>query len=174
MKKSQLHNIKETGFTIPDSYFDSFEKRLMDKMAVQDEMATIKDPGYTVPENYFEAFDTHLQARLSADGESSAKSKIVPLISWRSAMVISGVAATLLLLFTLVLKSDDPLSINQVETASIEAYLNNENLNDYDIASYLDDDELNIDNFVSTTLTEESLENYLLNHTSLEDLIFGK
>ncbi|RXJ50114.1 hypothetical protein [Gelidibacter gilvus] len=174
MKKSQLHNIKETGFKTPDAYFDSFDQRLFEKLAVQKDMASIEGTGFKVPENYFENFDTKLQARLKNEEEPKDTVKVIPMRFWRNAGVISGVAAALILMFTIVLKSDAPLSINQVETASIEEYLNDENLNIYDIASLLDEDDLVLDNFVSTTLTEESLENYLLNNTSIEDLIFGK
>ncbi|MBO3098849.1 hypothetical protein [Gelidibacter pelagius] len=174
MKKSQLHNIKETGFTTPDSYFDTFDQHLLDKLAVQKDMASMTGTGFKVPENYFEDFDVKLQARLKKEEELKDTSKIIPMIPWRNVAVISGVAATLLLMFTVFFKSDDPLSINQVETASIEDYLNNENLNIDDIATLLNEDDLVLENFVSNTLTEESLENYLLNNTSIEDLIFGK
>ena len=34
MKKSHLHNIKETGFKIPDTYFDAFDDRLLKKLNV--------------------------------------------------------------------------------------------------------------------------------------------
>lgn len=170
MKKSQLHNINETGFTTPDSYFDTFDQRLLKKLEVQKEMASMSDPGYIVPENYFEDFDARLQARL----KNEEKPKVISLISWRNTDYISGVAAILVLMLTVFFRPNDPLSINQVETASIEDYLNNENLNIDDIASLLNEDDLNFDNFVSNTLTEESLENYLLNNASIEDLIFGK
>lgn len=174
MKKSQLHNIKETGFKTPDTYFDTFDQRLMNKMAIQKGMASMVDPGYKVPDNYFEDFDAKLQTRLKNEGHTKDTVKVITMRFWRNAGVISGVAAALILMFTLILKSDAPLSINQVETASLEDYLNDENLNTYDIGSLLDDDNLVLDNFVSSTFTEESLENYLLNNTSIEDLIFGK
>lgn len=175
MKKSQLHNIKETGFKTPDSYFDTFDQRLLDKMAVQKDMASMSDPGYKVPDNYFENFDAKLQARLKNEADQKDHIKVIPMRRfWRNTGIISGVAAALILMFAIILKSDDPLSINQVETASLEEYLNDENLNIYDIAALLDEEDLVLDNFVSTPYTEESLENYLLNNTSIEDLIFGK
>ncbi len=170
MKKSQLHNIKETGFKTPDAYFDTFNQRLIEKLAVQKDMASITSSGYKVPENYFENFDAKLQARLKIN----EKSKVIPFMSWRNIAYISGVAAVLILMLTVFLQSDNPLSINQVETAYIEDYLNGENLNIDDFASLLTDDDLIFENFVTNTLTEESLENYLLNNASIEDLIFGK
>lgn len=174
MKKSQLHNIKDSGFKIPDSYFDTFEQRLFDKMAVQKDLAEMDGSGFTVPENYFKNFDAKLEARLDKEKNQKNTPRVISMGSWRRHAVISGVAAVLLLMFLIVFNSDDPLSIHEVETASIEAYLNDENLNIYDIGALLDDDNLVLDNFVSTPLTEDSLENYLLNNTSVEDLIFGK
>lgn len=170
MKKSQLHNIKETGFKTPDAYFDTFNQRLIEKLAVQKDMASITSSGYKVPENYFENFDAKLQARLKIN----EKSKVIPFMSWRNIAYISGVAAVLILMLTVFLQSDDPLSIHQVETAYIEDYLNGENLNIDDFASLLTDDDLIFENFVTNSLSEESLENYLLNNASIEDLIFGK
>lgn len=168
MRKSHLHNLKETGFKTPDRYFDAFDDRLLQKLNVQKEMPA--DPGYTVPENYFENFDDTLLMRLKNDDSS----KIRTLVSWRNAAYITGVAASLVLMVSVFIKSKDNLSINQVETASIESYLHNENLNIYDIASFLNEEDLVLDDFVSNTFTEESLENFLLNNASIEDLIFEK
>lgn len=170
MKKSHLHNIKETGFETPESYFDAFDDRLLKKLNVQKEMASISDPGYKVPDNYFENFDDMIQTHLKNDSSP----KVRPLLSWRNAAYMSGIAASLVLMISVFIKTKDNLSINQVETASIEAYLFNENLSIYDITSLLDADDLVMDDFVSTTLTEESLENYLLNNASIEDLIIEK
>lgn len=170
MKKSHLHNIKETGFKTPEGYFDTFDDRLFKKLDTQKEMASISDAGFKVPDNYFESFDDKLQSCL----KNGSTPKVRSLVSWRNAAYVSGIAAALVLMLTVFMKSQDNLSINQVETASIEDYLNNENLNIYDIASLLNEEDLNLDNFVTNTFTEESLENYLLNNTSIEDLIFEK
>ena len=170
MKKSHLHNIEDTGFKVPDTYFDSFDDRLLKKLNVQEAMVSITDAGYKVPDHYFENFDDVIQTRLKHDSAPKVRS----LISWRNAAYISGIAASLVLMISVFIKSKDDLSINQVETASIEAYLFNENLSIYDITSLLNADDLVMDDFVSNTLTEESLENYLLNNTSIEDLIIEK
>ncbi len=170
MRKSHLHNIKESGMKTPDGYFDAFDERLFKKLDVQKEMASISIPGYKVPDNYFEEFNDKIQTRLKNDDSL----KVINLMSWRNAAYISGIAAALVLMLTVYINSNNILSINQIETASIEDYLNNENLNIYDIASLLNEDDLLLDDFVSSSITEESLENYLLNNTSIEDLINEK
>ncbi|MEO8759748.1 MAG: hypothetical protein ABI388_01910, partial [Bacteroidia bacterium] len=101
MKKSQLHNIKETGFKAPDAYFDSFDQRLYKKLAVQKEMASIEGSGFKVPGNYFENFDDRLQARLKNEAESKNTIKVISMRFWRNAGIISGVAAAFLLMFTI-------------------------------------------------------------------------
>lgn len=169
MKKSKLHTIQETGFKAPDSYFDSFDERLFKKLEVQQDMTALKNPGYKVPENYFDSFDSKLQARLKNEHQP----KVRTLLSWRNTAYFSG-AAALVLMFAIFFQSENNLSINQVETASIENYLNEENLNVYDIASFLNADDIELDDFVANTFTDESLENYLLNNTSIEDLINDK
>ncbi|MEO5788803.1 MAG: hypothetical protein ACOH2D_09435 [Gelidibacter sp.] len=170
MKKSHLHNIKESGFKTPDEYFAAFDQRLFKKIEVQKELAPISNSGYKVPDNYFENFDDKLQKRLKDD----ASPKVIKMGSWRNAAYISGIAASLILLLTVFTKSQNDVSINKIETASIEEYLNGQNLNIYDIASFLNDEDLVLDNFVTNTFTDESLENYLLDNASIEDLIIRK
>ena len=167
MKKSHLHHIKDAGFKTPEAYFDNFEERLFEKMTVQQEMASLKESGHKVPEHYFEDFDRKLQDRIKTD----ASPKVRRLIPWKNAVIVSAVAAALLLMFGIYIKSDNPISLNQIETVSIENYLSNEDLNIYDLASFLNEEDLDMDDFVSNTFSDESLENYLLNNASIEDLI---
>ncbi|MBJ7881815.1 hypothetical protein [Gelidibacter salicanalis] len=170
MKKSKLHNITEPGFKTPNAYFDNFDGRLLKKLAVQQEMSEMDGPGYKVPEHYFANFDAKLAQRL----KEIEQPKVRSFVSWRNVAYMSGVAAVLVLMLTVFMKSEDTLSINQVETASIENYLNNENLNIYDIASFLTAEDITVDDFVANTFTDESLETYLLNNASIEDLINEK
>ena len=170
MKKSQLHNIKEFGFKTPDTYFDTFDERLFKKLSVKKDMASLSNSGHTVPDEYFDGLDAKIQARLKKDHSS----KVITLMSWRNAAYVSGIAASLMLMFGVFMRSPDKLSINQVETASIEDYLTGQNLNIYDIASLLNEDDMQWDDFVPNKLTEESLESYLLNNASIEDLILEK
>ncbi len=170
MKKSELHNLTDPGFKIPDSYFDTFDERLFKTLEVQKEMSEMDGPGYKVPEDYFQHFDAQLAEKL----EDINQPKLKYLRSWRHIAYYSGVAAVLVLMLTVFMKSEDDLSINQVETASIENYLTNENLNIYDIASFLNAEDIKVDDFVANMITDESLETYLLNNASIEDLINEK
>lgn len=170
MKKSQLHNIRETGFKTPDGYFETFESRLMKKMTIQKEMDGVKNTGFTVPPHYFEHVAESIKEKIATE----PKSKLKYLTLYKNAGIISGIAAALLLMLAILTKSSDTLSMNQIETASIENYLNDANLSTYDIASFLNENDLELDHFVISSFSEESLENYLLNNASIEDLINDK
>ncbi len=170
MKKSHLHKIKESGFKTPDAYFDAFDERLFKKMEVQLELDSVSNSGHKIPDHYFENFDDKLQVRL----KNETAPKVIKMKPWRNVAYISGIAASLVLLLTVFTNSKNDISINQIETASIENYLNGQNLNTDEIASFLNEEDLVLDNFVANTLTEESLENYLLDNASIEDLIIRK
>lgn len=170
MKKSKLYTIKEPGFKTPDAYFDNFDDRLFKKLTVQREMSKMNGTGYKVPEHYFINFDVKLEHRL----KEVQQPKVSMLTPWRSAAYMSAAAAVLVVMFTVFMKSDDNLSIHQVETASIENYLNNENMTPYDIASFLNAEDIILEDFVANIFTDESLENYLLTNASIEDLITEK
>lgn len=167
MKKSHLYHFKDAGFKTPEAYFDNFDERLFEKMAVQQEMASIKESGHKVPDHYFEDFDSKLLDRIKKDTSPKARR----LLPWKNAAVVTAIAAALLLMFAIFIKSENPMSLNQIETVSIENYLTNEDLNIYDIASFLNEDDLDVDDFVYNTFSDEALENYLLNNASIEDLI---
>lgn len=108
MKKSQLHQIKRTGHKAPDTYFDTFEERLFAKMEVQDAMATLKDSGHKVPKDYFENFDSALLLGIKKQNASKLRS----LFSWRNTTYVTGIAAALLIMFGVFLKSANPITLN--------------------------------------------------------------
>lgn len=170
MKKSKLHTIKDSGFKTPKAYLENFDARLFQKLAGQNNLSEVVEPGFKVPEHYFEDFDATLQLRLNEIHQRKVRS----LNLWRNAAYISGVAAALVLMIAVLTTSTNHLEINQVETASIEEYLNNENLNTYDIAALLDPEDMVLEDFVASALSESSLENYLLDNTTIEDLINEK
>ena len=56
MKKNKLHT-KETGYTLPDGYFSTFQESLFSKMDLErHEKELPEGSGYKVPEGYFESF----------------------------------------------------------------------------------------------------------------------
>jgi hypothetical protein len=170
MKKENLHNIKTTGFKTPEYYFESFDATILATLKNEQQLQNIKTAGFKTPENYFETFDEKLNQKL----QNKQKSKVIRLWSWKNAAYTTAVAASLVLFFNLIGNTSDSTTFDDLETTSIVNYLSEEDLNTYDIASLLNEDDLVLDNFVSENISEESLENYLLNNTTIEDLIIDR
>lgn len=170
MKKSQLHNINTTGFKIPSEYMESLDERILAKLSAQDNLSSVRAPGFKVPENYFENFDARLSQQLSKEQHP----KVRMLWTRRNFMMASGIAASLMIFLTVLLNTEKQTSFQNLETASIERYLNDENLSSYDILSVLNMDDLQMDDFVSNTIPVESLESYLLDNATIEDIINSK
>jgi hypothetical protein len=163
MNKNNLHHIKSTGFKTPQNYFESFDDQIFNVLKKENQLEAIKTSGFKVPTDYFETFDDELISHITND------TKIVPLFSWKKVAYLSGIAAALVVMFSLLFNNTNDW--NKIETASIENYLTEEDFSNYEIASLLTDEELTADNFTDSGFSETSLENYLLENTTIEDLL---
>ncbi len=167
MKNNKLHNIKSTGFKTPDNYFESLEDAIYSKLAEDTLSSKINSNGFEVPEDYFETFDDKV---LSAVNENDS-TKVIPPFSWKKISYISGIAASLVLIFNILFTDTDELTFDDLETASIENYLLNEDLNAYEIAPYLGASELDSNDFVDTNIKSSDIEDYLIQNSDVEQLI---
>ncbi|MBV7268622.1 hypothetical protein [Winogradskyella luteola] len=163
MKKDKLHNIKKTGYKTPDNYFESFENRFFERLSEGKSVEDIKDSGYTVPKNYFDSVEGNVLNKIHTNETS-----VVKLKSRQSFYYIAGIAASLVLLIAIFLNNDVPeesLSIEMVET-----YIENRDLDSYELAQLLSDADLLEDDFTitNTPYQEENLENYLLDNADIE------
>ena len=167
MKNENLHSINSTGFKTPEDYFDSLEDAVFSKMKEQDIHSKVGLSGFKVPSDYFESFDAKVLSSMSDHKEV----KVIPLFKWKKIAYISGIAASVILVFNLFFTNSNQLTFDDLETASIENYLINEDLNSYEIAPYLGTADLNSDNFVENTLNVSDIEDYLLQNSNMEYLI---
>ena len=165
MNSNNLHNIKQTGFKTPDTYFESFDDILLNQLKLDTHLNDKIASGFKVPEGYFETFDATVLKQLQKD-----EPKIITLSFWKKVAFVSGIAASLAILLTVFNTSED-VTFESLETASIENYIYEEHMNSYDIASFLTEDDLVIENFITTPISDESLESYLLDNTTIENLM---
>lgn len=165
MNSNNLHNIKQTGFKTPDTYFDSFDDILLNQLKLDTHLKNKTASGFKAPKGYFENFDESILKQLHEETP-----KIITLSLWKKVAFVSGIAASLAILLT-VFNTKDDVTFESLETASIETYIYEENMNTYDIASFLNEDDLVIENFVTTPITDESIESYLLDNTTIENLM---
>ncbi len=199
MKNKRIHNIKKPGFNTPDAYFDSIEDRIFDKIKEEASLEDIKETGYSAPDSYFESIEDNVMSKLN-DGmvlgnskDSGFKApnnyfelvedtvldklnndkvtKVIPLFLRRNILYVSTVAAAVMIMFGVFLNK--PNGIDSLDIEVVESYLEDQDLDTYDIASLLTTEDLEEEDFgvINDSFSEESLEDYLIDNANLEDII---
>ncbi len=167
MKNKNLHNIKSTGFKIPENYFEKIEDDIFLRLAEEKLSANIGSGGFMVPKDYFETLD----AKILMGIQEKERSKVIALFDWKKIAYLSGMAASLILAFSLLFTNSNNLGFDDLETASIENYLLNENFNAYEIVPLLGVTELNSYDFMDKSMNASDIEDYLLQNSDVEQLI---
>jgi len=146
------------GFNTPKNYFEDFEDRLFSKIS---EESLPKESGFTIPEGYFEQLDLAILKNIEP---LVKETKVIPLFSKRTLAYAITIAACAVLVFSLVNTNNTVNNLDTIEISSIESYIEDGNLSidSYDIASLLVDEDLNSISFESELISEENLEDYLL------------
>lgn len=166
MKNSNLNKIKSTGFKSPDSYFESLDENILNKLKGKDVHLNKMKSGFKVPKDYFETFEDNLTKKAASQNEV----KVISLFNKKAIVYISSVAAAILILLNLSVFEKKP-SFNNLETATVENYIFDENMSTYEIAALLEDELLNEDVFIETPLDKDHIELYLLENADIEILM---
>lgn len=152
MKKEEKYN---HGFKAPEDYFEGFEERLFSKIK---EAELPKQHGFDVPYGYFE----NLEERILQNVSQEKTVKVIPLFKRKTFIYAASIAACAALVFSIYTGNtggEKPLQI-----ADIEAYINSDSmdLDSYDIAQILSEDELDNLTLENEIFSQESIEEYLL------------
>ena len=156
-----LKNIKNTGFKIPDNYFEGVEDTVLSQIRLK----SIEGSGFKVPNGYFESLEDTVISKIS----KNENTKVINLFTKRNLLYVSSIAATILLLLNISLFNKKSVSFETLETASVEQYIMNEYIDSYDMASLLTDEDIIEENFIQHNFSEENMENYILNNIDIED-----
>lgn len=163
MKQNKLHNIEETGFKIPDDYFNALEAIILSNIKLK-KMSS--DSGFKLPENYFNALEDTITNKIS----TKTPTKVIPLFRKRTLIYISSTAAAVLLLFNLSIFKNKP-TFDSLDFETVENYIMNENIGSYEIAALLSEEDLLEENFIEYQVEEKIIETYILDHLDVEDII---
>jgi len=146
------------GFNTPKNYFEDFEDRLFSKIS---EESLPKESGFAVPEGYFDQLDSAILKNIEP---LVKETKVIPLFSKRTLAYAITIAACAVLVFSLVNTNNTINNIDTLEISSIESYIEDGNLSldSYDIASLFVDEDFNNITSESEYISEDILEDYLL------------
>ncbi len=165
MKKEDLNNIAETGFKTPDNYFESFEDKLFERLADQDNNIGVNDTGFKVPDNYFDTLEDTILDKLDKE-----ETPVVQLRPRTKFYYIAGIAASIVLILALFINRN---TVDELSVEMVESYFENSDLDSYELAELLTETEILEDDFeiTETNLDEENIETYLLDNVDLEYIL---
>lgn len=166
MKKEKLHNIESTGFKTTDSYFESFDDKLLQRITNESKILGVKSTGFKTPHNYFESIETDISNSLN----NKKSTKIISLFSRKRLAYVSGLAASIVLLFSLLINQQNKPDIDTIDVAAIESYLYQQDYSTDEFASLFELNEISETDFINVEISEETLNEYLEN-SEAEDFL---
>lgn len=149
----------ETGFGIPEGYFESFEPNILETNKKSN-----PENGFTIPENYFEDFKVNTHQTNTAAKVHSLPSNLILRIGY------TAVAASILLFISLnLLENKNSENLSQLSTEDIESwvYENASQFTTDDITAVFQENELTLNSFdynteVNSYLSEKDIESMLI------------
>ena len=141
---------KENKFKVPEGYFDTFNKRLLDKISKEESLIPKKD-GFGVPDKYFSSLHTQIAEKLNTEEPKVISLKLYKKFYYAAA----SIAAVLILGFWLNQNNKVELNFEDLATAELDAYFEE---NDLDLSSYEIVDYVSLENINLTDITEKNIE----------------
>ncbi|GGG59157.1 hypothetical protein [Bizionia arctica] len=163
MKKNKIHNIEHSGLKTPENYFSNLEDTIMAQIHLDEK---INKSVFKTPEIYFETLEDRVLQQISNNKETKVRS----LISTRTFITVSSIAATIILLFNLQV-FDNNITFDSIENEALENYVSNQEFETSNMEAEIIED-IDISTFIlGESISDASLENYLYNSSDFEDYI---
>ena len=155
-----------SGLNVPEGYFDNFEDRMMLRV-MEDNLP--KSNGFSAPEGYFDSLEDKVFNTLAETKET----KVVSLFSRRNLLYATGVAASLALIISLWGGMGSDPGLTDISASEVEAFIDEGGIDfdSYDVIALLDDEDLSEITIPSDDISEENLEEYLLDNFDENSLL---
>ena len=143
----------DNKFKTPEGYFESFNDRLMDKIAKEDAIIPSND-GFSVPEGYFEEFSSKVLPRV--------ETKVVSLKSYRKYyLAAASVAAIAILTLFFNQESTSNFDFDDLASAELDEYFGDNvlDLTTYELAEVIDFESISI---LDIAESDETIENEMI------------
>lgn len=156
-----------SGFKTPENYFEDFNVQIFSKI---EEENLPKSAGFKTPKGYFENLETQVLKTLVT---SEKPQKVISLFPKKYFGYAATLAACLVIGFAIFNNKTSKTNLDALQLAAIDTYIEEGNLNLdlYDLASFMDDEDIKEVNFESKQLSDNALENYILENVDEETLI---
>lgn len=161
-KKKHKH-----GYKVPENYFQDMEESLFSKMAEEQLPA---NTGFDTPDGYFDKLEDRIMQNLQ---QSKPEPRVISIFSNKQYVYGMSIAASVVLLLALFFNDSNKVkSIDDLQISSIESYLEESmDWDSYDIAALAEEGDFTNATFENEILTDESLEDYLLDNLDESTLL---
>jgi len=168
IEKSESTLPLETGFKAPDDYFENFEETVLHTLSVEkNTLSTQKHTGFVAPENYFDNLEHEILNKTT-----TTETKVVKLFSKKQFLYVTSIAAILVFsFFILNPKNSNSLTLDDIEYAAFEEYLNTEDLDisPLELAELYEVDSNELNNISFLSIEDENILDYLSDETTSDD-----
>lgn len=148
-------------FKTPSSYFDTFEKKLQDKLEKENRVLP-KESGFTVPPAYFEGLGERIMAKSREEDKDFRMIKLSPLR--RALAIAASFAGIAFFALSMDWSSDNEINFTDLVNAEIEAYFEDTelDLSTDEIAQVISIESYEINDFMLPQMNEENLLDYFI------------
>lgn len=155
----------ETGFSIPENYFDTLEDVILSKTVIP--QPSKENKSFNVPEHYFSTLEDNILSKVSLN-EKKATQKEAKVISFfnRLQKVIPYAAAASVLLFIgtyFLYNYNSSIVFEDITITDVETWFDTGygTTNNTEMAMVLEASDFDDTELFSVTLNNEAIENYL-------------
>ena len=162
------NNHKPAELKVPEGYFDGLEDKIMKAISKESVLQQQIDSGLKMPEGYLNTIENSILDKIDSKLEEP---KVIPLFSRRNILYASSIAAALVLMFSFYFNKEET-TFENIDVELVENYILNQNIDSYELASLLKDEDLETENFLDSDIyTDDFLEEYLIDNADIEELI---
>lgn len=153
-------NLKNAGFVVPNSYFESVESHVFLKLTND------------IPTNYFKNVESKILTKLNIENNSEVKVIKLKTIFLKRLLPFAVAASVLLFISLNFINKSDVITFDSLNTTNINNYLALEPdyTNGYNLGELLNDDDFTTLSNNFTPMEDSKLESYL-NQINLDELM---
>ena len=160
-KELKNSSLQENSFEVPEDYFNSLEDTVLAKLRAE---VLYKNETSEIPNDYFDQIENNILQKIKPKGKViSLRSRILKIAT------PIAVAASILLAVVLTNNSKS-VTFDSLTNADIENWIQQETINETEIASIFLDEELT-DFYLETDISDSDMLDYL-NENEIENLIY--
>lgn len=147
MENKNLHNIKETGFKVPQDYFEALEDTILNEVKLK---SIVSESGLKIPKDYLDNFNVSVKE----------ETKVISIFNKKNIIFVSSIAAAIVLFFSLNIFNTSTTTLDDIDTASVDDYILNET-EISELTTLFQDSDLSEAQFIDYTLSDEALDSFI-------------